>query len=101
MLKFEVQQVLICIYINKLYNLSQFTGCPNLIKIQSSQDLKGQDNERLIVVHPQLWHTKLPILKIKTIGWLKRLNTQFNKPTNQNSVKVPKNIKPTNKKTLL
>ena len=33
--------------------------------------------------------------------WLKRLNAQLNKPTNQNSVKVPKVIKLTNKKTLL
>ena len=33
--------------------------------------------------------------------WLKRLDTQLNKPSNQNSVKFPKVIKPTNKKTLL
>ena len=32
---------------------------------------------------------------------LKRLETQLNKPTNQNSVKVPKVVKPKNKKTLL
>ena len=32
--------------------------------------------------------------------WLKRLNTQLNKPTNQNTLKVPKVVKPTNKKTL-
>ena len=31
--------------------------------------------------------------------WLKRLNTYFNEPTNQNSQKVPKF--PTNKKTVL
>ena len=30
--------------------------------------------------------------------WLNRLNTQLNKPTNQNSVKVPKDVKSTNKK---
>ena len=30
--------------------------------------------------------------------WLKRSNTQLNKPTNQNSVKVPKVVRPTNKK---
>ena len=28
--------------------------------------------------------------------WLKRLKTQLNKPTNLNSVEVPKDIKPTN-----
>ena len=33
--------------------------------------------------------------------WLKRMGTQLNKPTNQTSIKVPKFVKPTNKKTLL
>ena len=33
--------------------------------------------------------------------WLKRLDTQLNKPTNQNLIRVPKVVKPTNKKTLL
>ena len=33
--------------------------------------------------------------------WLKHLVTQLNKPTNQNSIKVPKVVKPTNEKTLL
>ena len=34
--------------------------------------------------------------------WLKRLDsgTQHNKPTNRNSIKVPKVVEPTNKKTL-
>ena len=32
---------------------------------------------------------------------LKRLKAQLNKSTNQNSVKVPKLVKPTNKKMLL
>ena len=32
--------------------------------------------------------------------WLKRLDTQFNKPTKQNLIKVPKVVKPTNKKIL-
>ena len=32
---------------------------------------------------------------------MKRLYTQFNKPTNQKSLKVPKVVNPTNKKTLL
>ena len=30
--------------------------------------------------------------------WLKRLNNQLNKLTNQNLLKVPKYVKPTNKK---
>ena len=30
--------------------------------------------------------------------WLKRLDTQLNEPTNQNSIEVPKVGKPTNKK---
>ena len=32
--------------------------------------------------------------------WLKRLDTQLNKPTNQNSIKVFKIVKPMNTKTL-
>ncbi len=32
---------------------------------------------------------------------LKLLNTQFNETANQNSIKVPKIVKPTNKKTFL
>ena len=28
--------------------------------------------------------------------WLKRFDTQLHKPTNQNSIKVPKVVKPTN-----
>ena len=33
-------------------------------------------------------------------SWLKRLDTQLNEPINQNDVKFPKVVKPTNKKTL-
>ena len=33
--------------------------------------------------------------------WLKSLDTQLNGPTNQNSLKFPKVVKPRNKKTLL
>ena len=33
--------------------------------------------------------------------WLKRLETQLNEPTNQNSFKVPKVVKYLNKKTIL
>ena len=31
--------------------------------------------------------------------WLKHLDTKFIEPTNKNSIKVPKLVKPTNKKT--
>ena len=34
-------------------------------------------------------------------SWLKRLDPQLTKPTNQNSIKVPKVVEPSNKKTLL
>ena len=33
--------------------------------------------------------------------WLKRLDTQLNELINQNSIIVPKVVKPTNKKTLI
>ena len=33
--------------------------------------------------------------------WLKRLDTQLNNPTNQNLIKDPKVVEPTNKKMLL
>ena len=33
--------------------------------------------------------------------FFKRLDTQLNEPTNPNSLKVPKIVRPTNKKTLL
>ena len=33
--------------------------------------------------------------------WLKRLDIQLNEPINRNLIKVPKVIKPTNKKTIL
>ena len=39
-----------------------------------------------------------PVFKLNQ---LKRLNTQPNKPTNQNLIKFPKVIKQTNEKTLL
>ena len=32
-------------------------------------------------------------------NWLKRLDFQLNEPTNQNLIKVPKVVEPTNKKT--
>ena len=33
--------------------------------------------------------------------WLKRLDTHLNESTNQNSINVPKVVKPTNMKTLV
>ena len=33
-------------------------------------------------------------------SWLKRLDTELNKPTNRNSIKVYNAVKPTNKKML-
>ncbi len=33
--------------------------------------------------------------------WLNRLDNQLNEPTNQNSIKVPTVVKPTNKKMIL
>ena len=41
------------------------------------------------------------ILSVDYNYLLKRLDTQSNEPTNQNSIKVPKDVQPTNKKTLL
>ena len=41
-----------------------------------------------------------PFFRIQS-HWFKRLDIQINELTNQNSIKVPKVIKPTNKKTLL
>ena len=32
--------------------------------------------------------------------WLKRLDTKLKEPTNQNALKAPKVVKPTNRKTL-
>ena len=48
-----------------------------------------------------------PIMPYKIISsvdynyWLKRVDTQSNEPINQNSIKVSKDVKPTNIKTLL
>ena len=55
----------------------------------------------------KMMHCTAPFIKV-TIShsvdynyWFKRLNTQLNKSTNQYSIKVPKVVKLTNKKTLL
>ena len=39
-----------------------------------------------------------PFFRLK---FIKSLDTQLDKPTKKNSIKVPKVVKPTNKKTLL
>ena len=39
-----------------------------------------------------------PICRLKLV--VETLDTQLNEPTNQNTIKVPKVVKPTNKKTL-
>ena len=43
-------------------------------------------------------HQIIPSVDYKKM--LKRLINQLNEPINQNSIKVPKVVKPTNKKTL-
>ena len=44
-------------------------------------------------------HKIIPSLHYNQL--FKRLDTQLNKPSNQNSIKVPKVVKPINKKMLL
>ena len=56
-------------------------------------------NKLMYIVYPMLIHKITPSLEYN--HWFKRLDTQLNELTNQNSIKVPKVIKPTNKKTLL
>ena len=46
-------------------------------------------------------HYKTQVSKEYTNKRFKRLDTQLNEPTNQNSIKVPKFVTLTNKKTLL
>ncbi len=41
------------------------------------------------------------ILSVECNKCLKRLDTQLNKPSNQNSIEVPNVVEPTKKKTLL
>ena len=50
-------------------------------------------------ISPMITHKITPSVDYNK--WLKRLNTQLNKPTNQNLIKVPKVVKPTNKNMLL
>ena len=47
---------------------------------------------------PNDYTQNYPFYRLKFL--LKRLDTQFNEPKDQNSIKVPKVVKPTNKKTL-
>ena len=55
--------------------------------------------DKLMYTPPMMTHKITPC--VNKYKWLKRLNTQLIKLTNQNSVKVPKVIKPMNKKALL
>ncbi len=48
---------------------------------------------------PLMTHKITPSVDLNQ--WLERLNTQLNKPTNQNLVKVPKVVELTNKKMIL
>ena len=41
-----------------------------------------------------------PFFRLQLVQWLKRLDNQLTGPTNQNSMKLPKFLKPTNKKTI-
>ena len=55
---------------------------------------KTMDNVSTMMIHkitPSVDHNQ----------WLKRLDTPLNEPTNQNSIKVPKIDKPTNKKMVI
>ena len=54
---------------------------------------KLSDRDKTMDVHPQWWYTKLSLLQ-------KRLDTQLDKPTNKNTNRVPKVVRPTNKKML-
>ena len=52
-----------------------------------------------IMYIPMMIHKITPTVDYNL--WLKRLDTQLNEPSNQNSINVPKFVKPMNKKTLL
>ena len=56
-----------------------------------------------IVIRVNIHHTYTHIItpSVDYNQWLERLDTQLNKPSNQNSSKVPKVIKSMSKKTLL
>ena len=49
--------------------------------------------------YPILINKSTPSVQLQL--WLKRFDTQFNKPTNQKRLKKPKVVNPTNEKTLL
>ena len=59
-----------------------------------TRDLKGQWPINCCT-SPMMIHIITPIVDYNL--WLKRLDTQFSEPTNQNSVKVPKVVEPTNR----
>ncbi len=55
--------------------------------------------DKLIYIPKIMIHKIIPSVDYNK--WLKPLNTQLNKPTNQKSIKVPKVVQAMNKKTLL
>ena len=84
----------ITILIHNLYFL-----CVLLISIKAgSRDLRGWRNDREIDVNSD--DDKQNNLFCRLKFCLKRLDTQLNGLTNQNSIKDPKALKPTNKTTL-
>ena len=52
-----------------------------------------------IMYIPMMIHKIAPTVDYNL--WLKRLDTQLNEPSNQDSIKVPKVVKPMNKKASL
>ena len=54
--------------------------------------------EKLMYI-PMMFHKIAP--SVDYCKWLKRLGTQLNEPTNQSSLKMPKFVKPTNKKKVI
>ena len=54
--------------------------------------------DKLMYIPTKMIHKITPSVDYNQ--WLKRWDTQSNKPTNQNPITVPKVVKPTNKKSL-
>ena len=61
-------------------------------------DLRDKTMVNELCTSPMMIHKITPSVDYNK--WFKRLDTQSNKPTNQNSIKVPKVVRLTNKKTL-
>ena len=71
----------------------------NLQSCQLPRDLKVDNNLNKLMYNLNN-DTQIYTILEDYNQWLKRLDTQLNEPTNQNSRKVPKVVKSTNKKTL-